>query len=96
MLILEFNSAFNNNLEVKFCEKWADIDEVVTNIDDPDANCQSNFTNMTDEYASMMFTNVEVWIETKRGNECSLEVYDSLITADSTLAVMWFESNMRD
>jgi hypothetical protein len=51
---------------------------------------------MTDEYASMMFTNVEVWIETIRGNECSLEVYDSLITADSTLAVMWFESNMRD
>tara|TARA_Y100001934_G_scaffold281932_1_gene393564 strand:- start:2259 stop:2651 length:393 start_codon:yes stop_codon:yes gene_type:complete len=95
-LIIEFHSAFYNNLKVKFCEKWAEIDEVVTIIDNPDTNCQLNFTNMTNEYAPMVFTNVEVWKETVRGYECSLEVYDSLITADSTLAIMWFDSNKRD
>ena len=44
----------------------------------------------------MMFTNVEFWKETVRGNECSLEVYDSLIAAGLTLAVMSFDSNKRD
>ena len=92
-LVDDFNSYFNNNLEVKLCETWDEIDIVVTNIDDPIANCQSNFSNMTDFYAASIFELVEDWKVNYRGNDCSIEFINSL-NADSSNSIPNFDSKI--